>query len=60
MLAGAVVMEPEYETVQSDGTKFVDGEQIEEVGLKVLRVILLAYRETIDHAFFDRSFRRLQ
>lgn len=52
-----VVREPEYEVVQSDGRIRRWG-RIEEAGGKVLRVILLADKETVHNAFFDRSFRR--
>jgi hypothetical protein len=52
-----VVREPIYESVQADGRIRCWG-RIEEAGGKILRIILLADRETVHNAFFDRSFRR--
>ena len=52
-----VVQYPEYESIQSDG-RFRFWGRIEEANGKILRVILLADKETVHNAFFDRSFRR--
>lgn len=52
-----VVQFPEYESIQSDG-RFRFWGRIEEANGKFLRVIVLADKETVHNAFFDRSFRR--
>ena len=52
-----VVQFPEYESIQSD-ERFRFWGRIEEANGKFLRVIVLADKETVHNAFFDRSFRR--
>ncbi len=52
-----VIQNPEYTLVQSDG-RFRFWSRIEEANGKFLRVIVLADKETVHNAFFDRSFRR--
>ncbi|MBH0201404.1 MAG: hypothetical protein HP496_03640 [Nitrospira sp.] len=46
---------PVKETVQQDG-RIRRWASIEEMGNRFLRVVLLADRETVHNAFFDRSF----
>lgn len=52
----AVVDCPVRETVQQDG-RIRRWASIAEMDGRYLRVILLADRETVHNAFFDRSFR---
>lgn len=52
-----VIQNPEHTLVQSDG-RFRFWSRIEEANGKFLRVIVLADKETVHNAFFDRSFRR--
>jgi hypothetical protein len=50
-----VIHSPVKETVQQDG-RIRRWAPIEEMGGRFLRVVLLADRETVHNAFFDRSF----
>ncbi len=50
-----VIHSPVKETVQQDG-RIRRWALIEEMGGRFLRVVLLADRETVHNAFFDRSF----
>ena len=47
---------PEHQHVQSDG-RIRRWAQIPEAGGRYLRVVLLADRETVHNAFFDRGFK---
>jgi len=51
-----VVERAEHEHVQSDG-RVRRWAQIPEAGGRYLRVVLLADRETVHNAFFDRGFK---
>lgn len=51
-----VIENPVREEVQSDG-RIRRWAQIEEMGDRVLRVILLEDGETVHNAFFDRNFK---
>ena len=51
-----VIANPVKEVIQRDG-RVRRWARIEEVDGKYLRVILLADRETVHNAFFDRSFK---
>jgi len=50
-----VIHHPVKETVQQDG-RVRRWAPIEEMGGRFLRVVLLADRETVHNAFFDRRF----
>ena len=50
-----VIRRPVKETVQQDG-RIRRWAPIEEMGNRFLRVVLLADRETVHNAFFDRRF----
>jgi len=52
-----VIDNPIKEVVQADG-RIRRWARIAEMGDRVLRVVLLADRETVHNAFFDRSFER--
>ncbi len=52
-----VIDNPITEVVQADG-RIRRWARIAEMGDRVLRVVLLADRETVHNAFFDRSFER--
>lgn len=51
-----VIAKPEHESVQSDG-RVRRWARITEAENRYLRVILLADRETLHNAFFDRGFK---
>lgn len=51
-----VMKHPEHEQVQTDRRVRIWA-RIPEAGNKYLRVVLLADRETVHNAFFDRGFR---
>lgn len=51
-----VVERPEHQHVQSDG-RIRRWARIPEAGDRYLRVVLLADRETVHNAFFDRGFK---
>jgi hypothetical protein len=51
-----VIEHPEHEEVQADG-RIRRRAKIEESENRYLRVVLLADRQTVHNAFFDRSFR---
>ncbi len=52
-----VMMNPEWETIQSDG-RIRRWARISEANNKWLRVVILPDGETVHNAFFDRSFRK--
>jgi hypothetical protein len=52
-----VMTQPESESVQADG-RIRLWARIPEFGNRYLRVILLADRQTVHNAFFDRGFER--
>jgi len=51
-----VIKRPEHEYIQDDRRVRL-WVRIPEAGNKYLRVVLLADRETVHNAFFDRGFR---
>lgn len=51
-----IIARPEHESVQADGRIRLWG-RVPEYGGGYLRVILLADRETVHNAFFDRSYK---
>lgn len=51
-----VIERPEHEHVQADG-RVRKWARIPEAGDRYLRVVLLADRETVHNAFFDRGFK---
>ena len=53
----SVIKKPEVEEIQEDG-RIRCWRRISAYGDRYLRVILLADRETVHNAFFDRGFRR--